>query len=631
MKHILSLSFCLILFVFISNAQLDKKVNIIPEPSQILMSNKSIFIEQQLEINFSSNISKEHDFKNYIEEYFFKSLAFKKSNSKSKQTKINFTILSNKIDSIGKEGYFLKINKEGIFIEANELGGLFYGFQTFLQILPNEIFNKNRTAKIEIPECSITDYPRFKWRGLMLDVARHFFTKDQVKQFIDNMVKYKFNLLHLHLSDDEGWRVEIKSLPKLTEVGAWRPHRVGKWHNRTNAFSYEPKTYGGFYTQEDIKELVKYAKDRFVDILPEIDVPGHSTALLAAYPFLSCSQGNIDVGIGAPFISWETYPFLVSSKDNSLNPNNPLVYEYLDKIFTEIANLFPFEYIHIGGDECIKNYWENDKGIQELMKKENLKDLEMVQSYFTRKVLKIIQSKNKKLIGWDEILDGGLDTNAAVMSWRGSKGGEKASKEHHKVVMSPSEFCYLDYCQGEKTAEPFVYAGLRLSKCYEFNPVLGTDPNYVLGGQGNIWSENISNQRTLEYLVWPRSMALAEKLWTKTENTSWNNFTAKVENHFHRFDITQTRYSTAMYDPIITTYRDAKNNLIADIKPEVSGLKIYYSLDESIPDNYYPPYTEPVLIPADVAHLKVVAYKNGKLVSKLLVIPIEELKKRVKK
>jgi hexosaminidase len=264
-----------------------------------------------------------------------------------------------------------------------------------------------------------------------------------VKQFIDEMVVYKYNILHWHLTDDQGWRIEIKSLPKLTSVGAWRAERTGDWGNFSEQSPEEPKTYGGFYTQDDIKEIVQYAKDRFVSILPEVDIPGHSLAMVASYPEVSCTPGEYHVNSGERFIDWHAGGF-TALIDNTLCPANEVVYQYLDKIFTEVAQLFPFEYIHMGGDECPKNFWEKSDAIAQLMKKEKLKDMHEVQSYFVKRVEKIIESKKKKMIGWDEILEGGLAPNAAVMSWRGVKGGIEAAKMGHKVVMTPNQNVYID-------------------------------------------------------------------------------------------------------------------------------------------------------------------------------------------
>ena len=542
---------------------------------------------------------------------------------------IQFALLSAPDNAIGNEGYKLSITPGSVKISANKPAGLFYGMQTLLQSFPKEIESKTRVAGVSwtAPCSEITDQPRFGWRGLMFDVSRHFFTKAEVKQFIDDMVKYKFNLLHWHLTDDEGWRVEIKSLPKLTEVGAWRVKREGKWANTGNPFPNEPNSYGGFYTQDDIKEVIQYAKERFVTILPEVDVPGHSLAALASYPELSCTPGPYNVSSGAPFMNWFKggHEGII---DNTLCPANEKVYEFLDKVFTEIAQLFPFEYIHMGGDETAKNFWAKSEQIKDLMKRENLKDLNEVQSYFVKRVEKIVTAKGKKLIGWDEILEGGLAPSASVMSWRGMKGGIAAAGMGHRVVMSPTDFVYLDYYQGEQSVEPPVYAGLRLNKTYQFEPVPeGVDPKLILGGQANLWTEQIQRFRTVQYMLWPRALAVAESVWSPKEKKNWNDFTNRVELQFERMDMAQIRYARSIYDPIITV-KDVKGSPEITMKAEIEGLDIYYSIDESIPDNFFPKYTSPILIPADAAHLKVITYKKGKQVGQLINIPIADLKRR---
>lgn len=542
---------------------------------------------------------------------------------------IQLVLLSKADPAIANEGYKLSVSPGGVKIAANKPAGLFYGMQTLLQLLPKEIESKTIVPGINwtIAATEITDQPRFGWRGLMFDVSRHFFTKEEVKHFIDDMVKYKYNLLHWHLTDDEGWRIEIKSLPKLTQVGAWRVKREGKWANTTNPFPNEPKTYGGFYTQDDIKEVIQYAKERFVTILPEVDVPGHSLAALASYPELSCTPGPYEVSAGAPFMNWFKggHEGLI---DNTLCPANEKVYEFLDKVFTEIAQLFPFEYIHMGGDETAKNFWAQSDQIKALMQKENLKDLNEVQSYFVKRVEKIVNSKGKKLIGWDEILEGGLAPSASVMSWRGMKGGIAAAGMGHQVVMSPTTFAYLDYVQGEPSVEPPVYASLRLNKTYQFEPVPdGVDPKLILGGQANLWTEQIQRYRTVQYMMWPRGLAIAECVWSPKEKKNWNDFADRVQKHFERMDIAQMGYAKSIYDPIITV-KDAKGSPEVTITPEIEGLDVYYSIDESIPDNFFPKYTAPIILPKDAAHLKVITYQNGKKAGRLISLSIDELRKR---
>lgn len=619
--------------VLLLTAQDTEPIHIIPNPSSVMVGNGYLSLKRDITIRVDGE-GLEH----IIDQ--FKDRLSKATDTRSKivqsSADIELQLSKNEDPALGTEGYRLIVTPTNITIRANKPAGLFYGMQSFFQLLPkrSEANNAIRIKQIhdwKIPVVTITDTPRFGWRGLMFDVSRHFFTKQEVKQFIDEMVRYKFNLLHLHLTDDQGWRIQIKSLPQLTDVGAWRPKREGKWANTPDPAPNEPKNYGGFYTHEDIKELVQYAKERFVNILPEIDIPGHSMAMLAAFPDLSATPGTkYWVNAGEKFMEWPEGAHFYALKDNNLSPANEKVYQVLDKVFTEVAQLFPFEYIHMGGDETAKNFWEKSEEIKELMKKENLKDMDAVQSYFVKRVEKIIRSKGKKMMGWDEILEGGLAEGASVMSWRGMKGGIAAAKANHTVVMSPTDFAYLDYYQGEKTVEPPVYAGLRLQKAYQFDPLPDSiDPKFILGGQANLWTEQIQNFRTVQYMLWPRALAIAESVWSPKERKNWGDFVNRVEHQFDRMNHAKIRYSTAMYDPIVSARYDAQKNLILVVDKEIPDMNIHFSIDESNPDYTYRKYTDPYTLPKDVATVKFICYKNGKQVGRQINISVEELKKRV--
>ena len=535
--------------------------------------------------------------------------------------------------AIGEEGYRLSVTPKKIIISANEPSGIFYGVQTLIQLFPPAIESSTPVAdtKWEAPTVEIMDYPRFGWRGLMFDVSRHFFTKEEVKQFIDQMVRYKFNVLHWHLADDEGWRIQIKAFPKLTEVGAWNVKKIGYFGTFAAPAADEPRNYGGFYTQDDIKEVVQYAKDRFVNVLPEIDVPGHSLAAVVSYPELSCTPeaSTYKVRSGEEIMDWSKGAPPIALVDNTLCPANEKVYDFLDKVLSEVAPLFPFEYIHMGGDECPKNYWEKTPAIKQLMQKEGLKTMEEVQSYFTKRLEKIVESKGKKFIGWDEILEGGLAPSAAVMSWRGMKGGIEAAKMGHEVVMSPTDFAYIDYMQGDAIIEPRVYATLRLSKAYQFEPVPdGVDPKFIKGGQANLWTEQIYNMRHQQYMTWPRGWAIAESVWSPKEKKNWDNFFSRVENHFKRYDVAEIKYAPSVYEPIFKASRTADKQLQIDLSTEVKGLDIYYSFDNSFPDRYYPKYTGPMIAPKEAVMLRVVTYKGKERVGRMIDMPLDELKRR---
>jgi hexosaminidase len=535
---------------------------------------------------------------------------------------------------IGKEGYYLSAKTKGVTIRANTPAGLYYGIQTLLQLLPKEIEGKEIASNVKwtIPVVDITDYPRFEWRGLMFDVSRHFFTKKEVMSYIDNMARYKLNLFHWHLTDDEGWRIEIKSYPKLTTVGAYNVKREGEFGNFTPPKPNEPRNYGGFYTQDDIREVVKYAQTRFVNILPEVDVPGHSLAAIASYPELSATAGadKYVVRSGEQIMDW-TKPGHPALVDNSLNPAGEFTYQFLDKVVGEMAQLFPFGYIHMGGDECAKNFWEQSDQVKALMAKEGLKTQEQVQSYFEKRLEKIVESKGKKFMGWDEILEGGIGPNAALMSWRGVQGGIDAAKLGHEVVMSPTTFVYLDYMQSDRVMEPHVYATLRLSKTYEFDPVpAGVDAKMIKGGQANLWTEQVYNIRQAEYMTWPRGLALSESVWSPASKKNFNTFFNKVEKHFARFDQAEVKYAPSVYDPIFTPGRNPDSTLNVTLATEVPGLDIYYSFDNSYPDRFYPKYTGILNVPVDATQLRVITYRGKQPKGRMVTMPIEELKRRVK-
>ncbi|MBT4410491.1 MAG: family 20 glycosylhydrolase [Bacteroidetes bacterium] len=521
------------------------------------------------------------------------------------------------------ELYQLDVETDKIRIAASAPAGLFYGIQTLMQLIPIADKHKMAGDEIFLPVLHIEDYPRFQWRGLMLDVSRHFFTIDEVKAYIDQMAKYKFNVFHWHLTDDQGWRVEISSLPKLTEVGAWRVPRTGPWWTYEQPQKGEEATVGGFYTKEEIKEVIQYAADRYIQVLPEIDVPGHSLAMIAAYPQLSSTELPYQVNPGSKFYMIE---------DNALNPAKEEVYEVMDKVFTEIAELFPFEYIHIGGDECYKGFWKNDPYCKALMKKEGLIHVNQLQSYFIKRLETILMAKGKKLIGWDEILEGGLAPEATVMSWRGMKGGITAAEMGHKVVMTPTTHCYLDLYQGDPQVEPITYSMLRLNDVYRFEPVPdGIDERLVLGGQGNLWTESVYTLGHAQYMTWPRGFALAEVLWSEKDDQEWENFVERSQEHFRRLDVQDVNYALSVFDPIINLQSSQirqgvkKYNVI--MKTEVKGLEIHYSFDDSFPDDHYPVYTEPVPVPEGAIALRVVTYRKGIQMGKQMRLELSKIRK----
>ena len=440
--------------------------------------------------------------------------------------------------------------------------------------------------------------------------------------------------MHWHLTDDEGWRIEIKSYPNLTKKGAYNVKKVGRFTTFSKPTPDEPRNYGGFYTQEDIKEIVQYAKERFVDILPEVDVPGHSMAAVASYPELSCTPEAKDYQVisGEPFIDW-SHGHPEALQDNTLCPANENVYVFLDKVFGEVSQLFPFEYMHMGGDECPKNYWKKTPQILDLMKRENLKTPEEVQAYFNRRLEKIIASKGKKMMGWDEILEGGgLPKSAAVMSWRGIKGGIQASNEGHTVVMTPNDNVYIDLMQGDGFVEPPVYRTVRLKDSYAFNPVPeGVKAEMVKGGQANLWSEQLFNYRHAQYMTWPRSLAISECLWSPNENKNWNDFINRTEKHFERFDAAEKKYAPSMYEPIFNFARNSNGEILVKLTPETEGVTFHYSFDYSYPDKYYPiANNSDVVVPKDADLMRIICVKNGKQVGRFIDVPVSGMLKRIK-
>ena len=405
-------------------------------------------------------------------------------------------------DDHGSENSYEMNILNTIAISFKSDNGAFYAVNSILQMIIE------KDGQLAIQKCFIMDEPRFDWRGLHLDVSRHFFNVDEVKGFIDLMALYKFNKFHWHLTDDQGWRIEIKKHPKLTSIGGFRDSTV-IGHFSDSPRKYETENYGGFYTQEEIKEVVAYANTKFITVVPEIEMPGHSRAALAAYPELSCT-GELNTVPGL----WGVFDDVYCSKVESIN--------FMKDVLAEVLELFPSEYIHIGGDEAPKERWKECKQCQKVIKKNKLKDTHELQSYFIRQMDAFLMERGRKLIGWDEILEGGLSPNAAVMSWRGEKGGIEAAKQGHNVVMSPTAYCYFDYYQSAHDIEPLAIGGyLPLEKVYKYNPVpeelTEEQEKYILGGQANLWTEYITTMDHVEYMAFPRALALIQSLWCKNK------------------------------------------------------------------------------------------------------------------
>ena len=616
------------LFFTVSLLAQESALSIIPQPVEMKQGTGSLTISSSSSVRYNSE--KIRETAGMFAQKLSVPTGFSLPAEKGTEGTILFLLNSKPKKILGNEGYTLDVTETTATVAANTPAGIFYGMQTLLQLLPKEI-ERNNVSRREwtIPVVSIVDYPRFPWRGIMLDVSRHFFSKEDVKKYIDELSRYKFNTFHWHLTDDNGWRIEVKSLPKLTDIGAWRVERFGNFGSRDDPKPGEPATYGGFYTQNDIKEVVAYAQERNITIVPEIDLPGHSMAAIAAYPELSCTKDtSTKVNPGSHFADWYgngTFKMLV---ENALDPSDEKVYEFIDKVFTEVAALFPSPYIHVGGDECYKGYWLRDPGCQALMKKLNIRHVEDLQGYFMNRVEKIVNAKGKKLLGWDEILEGGIAPTATVMSWRGLKAGIEASTQGHDVIMTPTSFAYIDYNQGDQTVDPPLYASLRAKKCYSFEPVPdGADARHILGGQGNLWTEQVPHLRAAEYMTFPRAWALSEVFWSPRDSKEWDNFSKRMEQHFERADAADINYSRAVYDAIVKT-STVDGALMLTLESELSGIQIYFTIDDTMPDDHSPQYTEPVRLPDGPITLRVITYRNGNPIGHLITLQRDLLEQR---
>ncbi|WP_413999052.1 beta-N-acetylhexosaminidase [Flavobacterium sp. W1B] len=510
----------------------NRTVNIIPEPVSMQISEGRYIIDRAASIYFNSKdaeLSKHAGFLSTAIESL-SGIKLKKAVSANKAA---IQLVISKSDVIGKEGYNLRVTEKGIVISANTDKGIFYGIQTLLQIMPAIRTNQ----KLQIPRLAITDYPRFQWRGMMLDVSRHFFSPEAIKNYIDLLASYKMNVFHWHLADAEGWRLEIKKYPKLTSVGAWRQEMPGSiFYKKEQKLTGEPFSYGGYYTQEQVKEIIAYAVKRNVTVVPEIEMPGHSDAAIAAYPEFGCTgkpQG-VRTSMG-PFPGAEAN-FCAGKESTFL---------FLQDVLQEVIQLFPSSYIHVGGDEVDKKCWENCSLCQKRMKTEGLKDVKELQSYFIKRIGKFLTAKGRKMIGWDEILEGGLAPNATVMSWRGEKGGIDAAKLQHDVIMTPAKVLYFNRYQADtlkvqqRLAAKFSINSLK--KVYDYEPVpkeLNADEaRFVLGAQACLWTEFISSVPHLEQMTMPRMLALSEVLWSPLAQKNWNQFKEKVPVHTNRLGI----------------------------------------------------------------------------------------------
>lgn len=592
-----------ILPVFVPLVSLAQQVNIIPQPVSLQLKEGSFIIDNNttLKINPASPDLRAAAvfFNAYFKSITGRNLPVNTIKKKSMEFRLS------RIAEIGEEGYLLNVSPTTVLIRANTKAGILYGLQSLFQTLPAVRTN----AVLKIPSMDIKDYPRFKWRGMHLDVSRHFFSPALVKEYIDLMASYKINTFHWHLVDDQGWRIEIKKYPNLTGTGAWRvDHTEMVWGTRPQAKEGEAASYGGYYTQDQIKEIVQYAQERNITIVPEIEMPGHSAAAIASYPYLSCSQ----------------LPQLPMTGGNYTNissnycAGNDSVFLFLQDVLTEVMHLFPSTYIHVGGDEVDKTAWKSCPRCQARIQAEGLKNEEELQSYFIKRIERFLISKHRKMVGWDEILEGGLAPEATVMSWRGESGGIEAAKMNHDVVMTPGTPVYFDHYQGDPATEPLAIGGFNtLKKVYGYEPVPGElneeQAKHVLGAQANLWTEYITTAEQVEYMVLPRMLALAEVVWSPKETRNWNSFNERLQSQYRAFDQKGLHYSKGNFKVEIKPFSQ-NGQLFVNLLTEAYKGEVYYTTDGQEPSLQSKKYVEPIHIDSTMV-LKAVTVVGGKVMS----------------
>jgi hexosaminidase len=524
------------------------QLNIIPQPVEVQMSTGTHSLKNPLRIVYDEPAKRSAEFLAAYLEKFYKVITDLTSSAENKNPEAYSLFLD--LEDVDKKGQYELIIGKDLTIKGDE-EGIFYGVQSFIQLLPPHVSNN----LIQIPYATIKDHPRFGYRGLHLDCGRHFMPVDFIKKFIDYIAYHKMNYFHWHLTEDQGWRIEIKKHPRLTSVGAWRN---GTIIGRHPGMGNDNKKHGGFYTQEQVKEIVKYAADRYITVVPEIEMPGHSSAAIAAYPQLSCfpeeptknyfpKNGKWAGDSTGKQVqqAWGIYSdVFCAGKEET--------FKLLQDVIDEVVPLFPGQYFHIGGDECPKANWKRCPNCQKRMKENNLKDEHELQSYFVQRMEKYINGKGKTMIGWDEILEGGLAPNAIVMSWRGETGGIEAAKQDHQVIMTPTTYVYFDYSQTDNEDSIVIGGNLPVEKVYSYEPIPAAlneeQAKYVLGAQANVWSEYMSNPRKVEYMIFPRLSALSEVLWSPKENKNWVDFEKRMQTQFKRYELWKANYSRAYYD-----------------------------------------------------------------------------------
>jgi hexosaminidase len=539
-------------------------------------------------------------------------LAIESRTEDPRQDRAILLTLADTDPELGPEGYRLRVDSTGIRMSAAQPAGLFYAIQTLRQLFPPEFESSGpiRYSAWTLPGIRVTDKPRYAWRGFMLDVSRHFHPKEFIYKVLNYMAFHKLNTFHWHLCDDQGWRIEIRKYPGLTEKAAWRVDREHlHWNARPAQKPGEQATYGGFYTREEIRDIVRYAGERFITIVPEIEMPAHTTALLAAYPQFSCTGGPFTVPPGGV---WPITDIFCAGNDST--------FLFLQDILTEVMELFPGTFIHIGGDEANKAEWKRCSKCQARIRAEGLQGEDELQSYFIKRIERFINARGRRLIGWDEILEGGLAPNATVMSWRGVRGGIEAARSGHDVVMSPTSHCYFDYYQGDPQYEPLAIGGhIPLEKVYAFEPTPDTltlaQAAHVLGAQANLWGEYVPGPDHAEYMMFPRLTALSEVVWTAKDRKDWNDFSNRLWVFLKRLDRMGVNYARSALRPETDVKADITNRRISIVlSSALPDMKIRYTLDGSEPRPGSPLYENPVEL-ENSAVLKAAGFREGTRIS----------------
>ncbi len=595
----------LIATLIFSVGVIGQEINIIPQPQKVEIKEGQFEINQNTVIIYSKgNIFSAQYLQHYINKYYGINC-----NLTRKLTTDNSIWLIATVDYNGS--YTLDINNKGVQI-AGDSNGVFYGIQTLIQLLPTTNPKLNKT-NLKIPHLNITDSPRFPYRGMHLDVCRHFFPVSFVKKYIDYLAFHKLNVFHWHLTEDQGWRIEIKKYPELTSIGSKRNGTIiGRYPGTGN----DNTQYGGSYTQDEIKEVVQYAKARYIEVIPEIEMPGHGSAAIAAYPWLSCFPEK-PTEIPKSMISDKSVEEQKNGRlklvqetwgvfDDIFCAGKDSTFLFLQNVIDEVIPLFPSKYFHIGGDEAPKTHWKQCPNCQKKIKELGLKDEHELQSWFVQRIEKYLKSKGKTLIGWDEILEGGLAPNAVVMSWRGEAGGIEAAKQKHNVIMTPGSPLYFDHTQSENEDSVTIGGYNPIEKVYAYEPIpkelTEAEGKYILGAQANVWAEYIGNEKKVEYMIFPRMAALSEILWSPKEKRDWKDFENRLPEQMKRYENWGANYSKAYYDLKASVLPSINNDKIEwKLEAKNKNAEIFYIERPSMPD--FVKYKEPIKIKNSLVYI----------------------------